>query len=221
MSQNEFTNKADAFLAALPDFGDEQNILADWMEGQAAITQGHAETTTANAAACVQSEQNAAQSAADAANIVNGAANYKGVWGDQTGAATIPATYEHEGGVWLLLQDIPDITASEPGVSSDYLLTTGLKYVEPVVGAVLSTVLINRLTVTASYKYPVASTVQAGLKVTVAILEVDKGITPQVDLQGGDDATDGTNTVSDHVIYGPGFSGLDDAVCNGIDTWEF
>ena len=217
----EFITKADAHVASLDQFVDETNVVATEMNtaiGEAATSASNA-SDSADAAAT--SEANAAVSEANAANIVSGAANYKGVWSTQVGAATIPATYEHEGGLWLLLADIPDITASEPGVTTDYLLVTGLKYVTPVAGSTLSTILINRLITSDTFKYPIANTIQSGLKVTVAILEVDKGITPQIDLQGGNDASDGLNTVTDHIIYGSAFSGLDDAVCNGVDGWEF
>ena len=217
----DFVTKADAHVASLTTFVSQTNAVATEMNTAVTESAASAAEALASESNAVTSETNAAQSAADAANVVNGAANYKGTWASQTGAATIPATYEHGGAIWLLLGNIPDITASEPGVSADYLLVTGQKYVTPIPGAILSTVLINKLKTSDTFNYPIASTVQDGLSVTVAILETDKGITPRIDLNGGDNATNGTDTASDYIIYGEGFSGLDDAVSNGVDTWEF
>ena len=55
----------------------------------------------------------AAQMAAQAAS----AANYLGLWDDQTGAALAGVSVYHDDVFWVLLQDVPDITAEEPGVS--------------------------------------------------------------------------------------------------------
>lgn len=63
-----------------------------------------------------QTEENAAfarQMAAQAAS----AANYLGLWEDQTGSALAGVSVSHEDLFWVLLQDVADITAEEPGVS--------------------------------------------------------------------------------------------------------
>ncbi len=178
-----------------------------------------------NTAATIDADKIAAAASATAAeisaNISAASANFQGVWADLTGAANKPFSVENAGGVWALNVDLADITTSEPGVTSDWTLVTGQKYVTPVAGATLSTVLINNLKTSDTFKYPIAANVQAGLSVTIAILETYKGITPQIDLQGGNSAKNSLTTVTDNVIYSAGFAGLDDAVSNGVDTWEF
>jgi hypothetical protein len=41
-------------------------------------------------------------------------ANFKGLWSDLTGALSKPASVAHNGLVWLLLNNLADVTASEP-----------------------------------------------------------------------------------------------------------
>src|SRR5690606_21779527 len=48
-------------------------------------------------------------------------AAYKGEWGDLTGPLSVPASTYHSGQFWQLLRDIPDVEASEPGVSADWV----------------------------------------------------------------------------------------------------
>ena len=49
-------------------------------------------------------------------------ANYNGDWSSLTGAANVPYVVSNEGSLWNLSVDILDITASEPGVTSDWIL---------------------------------------------------------------------------------------------------
>lgn len=209
-SANDFADNADEWLAYQAPLADDYNGLAIYLDNLAIDVDADAVAAAASAAAAAESE-----------SVALGAANFKGIWANLTGALNIPASVEHEGAVYLLLNNLADVTLSEPSVTADWLNITGQKYVTPVAGAELSTVLINRLKTSDTFKYPVAATIQEGISITVAILEVDKGITPQIDLQGGDSAKDGINTVTDNVIYSAGFAGLDDTVSNGVDTWEF
>ncbi|HEV2612546.1 MAG TPA: hypothetical protein VGU61_19950 [Noviherbaspirillum sp.] len=62
-----------------------------------------------------------------AANLVEGglpsivaAANYKGLWSTLTGALAIPASTFHNGQFWQLLENVADVTAEVPGVSSKW-----------------------------------------------------------------------------------------------------
>lgn len=63
-----FADEADAFLGALPDFGDEANALANYVDGVAA-------TVDTDASAAATSATNAATSATNAANSATAAAN--------------------------------------------------------------------------------------------------------------------------------------------------
>ena len=58
-----------------------------------------------------------------------GSANFKGAWSSLTGALAKPASVSHNGRVWLLLNNLADVTLSEPGVTDDWL-ATGVVMVE-------------------------------------------------------------------------------------------
>ena len=98
MSQTEFTLAADAFLAALPNFGDSQNDLGNWMNTTAEDTNTLAQSSSALNATILSST------------------NFKRQWTGATGAYTTPATFYHNGSYWQMLVDIPDITLSEPSL---------------------------------------------------------------------------------------------------------
>jgi len=95
-----FATLADTFLGALPGFGAQVNAAA----GQIDLAEASATVAAASA-------------------------NFVGAWGDQTGAASVPLSVAHDDEVWLLLDDLADITASEPGVSSDWV-TAGVLSLE-------------------------------------------------------------------------------------------
>lgn len=104
-----FAARADAFLAALPDFQIELNTLASELD-----------SIGINA---TQSEINAAQSATnaqDAAIAAGSFANYKGLWSSLTGALNKPASVKHNGKYWNLLNNLANVQSSEPGVSADW-----------------------------------------------------------------------------------------------------
>ena len=63
----------------------------------------------------------ASQMAAQAASV----AGFLGPWEDQAGAASQPASVEHEGLFYVLMADVADITAHEPGVSIVWALFDG------------------------------------------------------------------------------------------------
>lgn len=104
-----FSTRADAFLGALPTFATEANALQTDVN-----TKQSTATTAANSATA------AANTALDAASVASASANFKGLWGDLTGALNKPASVKHNGRFWLLLNNLADVTASEPGVSADW-----------------------------------------------------------------------------------------------------
>ena len=85
-------------------------------EINAAVTQVDSDKTSAAASAA-----SAAQSAASAA----ASSDFKGLWSSLTGALNKPASVYHNGGFWALLNNLADVTASEPGVSADWLFISG------------------------------------------------------------------------------------------------
>ncbi len=65
----------------------------------------------------------AQQSALDAANAAApalAAANFKGLWPTLAGPLNKPACVKHNGRFWLLLNNLADVTLSQPGVSADW-----------------------------------------------------------------------------------------------------
>lgn len=101
-----FNSKAFALVAALNTFVTEANALG------------------------VDANADAVSAAADAITAVNaslaavGAANYEGEWSTLTGALNIPASVSHQGVVWVLKNNLADVTAAIPGVSSSWLSAT-------------------------------------------------------------------------------------------------
>ena len=61
-----------------------------------------------------------AQDAETFANSISGAVNFKGAWSNLTGPLDVPATVFHNDGYWQLLNNLVDVTTSEPGVSADW-----------------------------------------------------------------------------------------------------
>ena len=61
-----------------------------------------------------------------------GSANLAGAWADQTGAVAPPYSVTHVDRIWVLLNSLGDVTASEPGVTADWLsfgvLTAGVGF---------------------------------------------------------------------------------------------
>lgn len=75
--------------------------------------------TATQAASDAESDRTAAQEARDAALAVVG---FAGKWADLAGALNTPATVFHQGAYWRLLNDLADVTASEPATdNADWL----------------------------------------------------------------------------------------------------
>jgi len=97
-----FISRANAFLAAMVTMGTELNTSIGQMNTDiAGVNQD-------------------AQDAADSAASAIASANFKGAWSSLTGALNIPASVSHSGSIWILLNNLADVTASEPGVSADW-----------------------------------------------------------------------------------------------------
>lgn len=91
-----FVTRADAFLAALVVMQGELNT---------SIGQMNTDIATIN-------------SVEPAASVALASANFKGNWSDLTGALNIPAAVRHSDANWILLEDLPDVTASEPSAGN-------------------------------------------------------------------------------------------------------
>lgn len=104
-----FIPKADAFVAGMTTLGTELNTSIGEMNTD--IAQVNADAS--NAASAATDAENSAAAAAAAANLL-------GNWSAQTGSQNKPASVVHNGSLWALLNNLADITASEPGVSADW-----------------------------------------------------------------------------------------------------
>ncbi|QBQ56197.1 hypothetical protein [Nitrosococcus wardiae] len=99
-SFSTFTSKANSFVDALSTFVSETNTVSEHVEDKG--------TTAENAA----SEATASRDAALAV------ANFEGEWADLTGSLSVPAAVRHDNIYWMLLNDLADVTASEPAAGN-------------------------------------------------------------------------------------------------------
>ena len=104
-----FAARADLFLAALPTFATETNLVASEVNANAS-------TASSQAGIAVS----AANAATDAASKSLAAANFKGEWFTLAGALNKPACVKHNGRFWLLLNNLTNVATSQPGVSADW-----------------------------------------------------------------------------------------------------
>lgn len=104
-----FAPRADLFLAALPTFATETNLVASEVNTNA--------STASSQAGIAVSAANAAK---DAAAQALAAANFKGEWFTLAGALNKPACVKHNGRFWLLLNNLTNVATSQPGVSADW-----------------------------------------------------------------------------------------------------
>lgn len=104
-----FNEDAYAYGSAMPGVSAALGDLAENVAINAQI--GHDNSVTA---------AQAAQLAQDARDAASGAANFKGLWSMLGGPLNKPASVKHNNRIWLLLNNLADVSASEPGVSADW-----------------------------------------------------------------------------------------------------
>ena len=107
-----FATRGDAFLGALPTFATEANALSAEVNANAI-----------NAANSASFAGLSATNAASSSQIALAAANFKGLWSSLTGALSQPASVKHNNRFWLLLNNLSNVTTSQPGVSADWTAT--------------------------------------------------------------------------------------------------
>ncbi len=115
-----FATKANAFVAALPTLRTQINNAGDYFDTEIPLALADA-TASANAAsasalAAATSESNCITLEA----TVVGTANFKGLWADLVGALNKPASVAHNDQIWVLLNNLANVTTSEPGVTGDW-----------------------------------------------------------------------------------------------------
>lgn len=96
------------------EYSTGSKALADAGYSNALDAQGSAIAASASAAAAALAAANTAAQA-----------NFKGDWSAQTGSLSKPASVRHNGAFWALLNNLADVTASQPGVSADWAVVGG------------------------------------------------------------------------------------------------
>ena len=127
-----FAARGDAMMTAFPGLVSGINTTVDYIDEAADFVAAEADRAQAQANAASDfatdaqgyagqstTEANRAELAADnAAQASLSVANFKGEWSTLAGALNMPATVSHAGMIWLLLQNLPNVAAAEPGVSA-------------------------------------------------------------------------------------------------------
>lgn len=126
------------YTGDVPNRGQAPAVFAqnadDWLAYQQTFTNGvdaacvfannAATSAAASEAAALASKNSAANSEASAA----ASANFKGAWSSLAGPLNKPATALHNGGYWELLNNLPDVTTSQPGISADWAFKSGTRW---------------------------------------------------------------------------------------------
>ena len=108
-SPQDFNTKAFALVDSLDTFVTEANQLASDVNDDAEA-----------AALSAGQSANSADESANSAAISQSSANFKGVWSELSGAANVPYSVFHDGRFWMLLRNIANVSASEPGDTLDW-----------------------------------------------------------------------------------------------------
>ena len=126
------------YTGGVPNRGQAPAVFAqnadDWLAYQQTFTNGvdaacvfannAATSAAASETAALASKNAAANSEASAA----ASANFKGAWSSLAGPLNKPATVLHNGSYWELMNDLPDVTKSQPGSSANWAFKSGTRW---------------------------------------------------------------------------------------------
>jgi len=130
--EDEFSDNADFFAAYFASTPTDYNTFA---------TQANAVAVDVNANATLATGA-AASSAA--------AANFEGLWSTLTGSKLAGISVQHDGALWRLVNDLADITLSEPsGTNADWVYVSGTRW----------STLTSSATIAANASYIIVATV--------------------------------------------------------------
>lgn len=105
----EFSNVADAWVAAISLFTTQVNAIV-----------GELNDLLADVIEAVDDAETAASSAAASALTAIGVSNYKGEWSSLSGGLNIPAAASYGGQIWILKENVANVAAEVPGVSTKW-----------------------------------------------------------------------------------------------------
>lgn len=121
MSPSLFASTAAASVLAQKAMTPELNLMAGQMNTVAGEINAAIAPVAGQVAAVAASEANTAAFA-----------NFKGAWSALTGALAKPASVFHNGAFWALLNNLADVAASQPGVTSDWQVCGGAWPIVPI-----------------------------------------------------------------------------------------
>lgn len=198
----DFIQKADAHVASLSQFVTELNQVTTEVNQTVQDAEDQTTQAVADAQDAAADASASAARAQDAAQAAQAAANFAGAWSNLTGAYSAGISAEHAGSIWLLLNDVADITASEPGVSSDWLLATSANesVVDP---STLTFAAVNEFQNSAVATMPGAATVTPNKFLDIYVAEKYKGVTITINATGADLFDDGEATDGQLVLDFP------------------
>jgi hypothetical protein len=99
--------------------------------GALALAQVALDNATDALASATSAASNATATAASAANV-SALSNFKGTWASLAGAIAKPASAFHNGAYWALLNNLADVTLSQPGVTADWQVVGGAFPIVPI-----------------------------------------------------------------------------------------
>lgn len=109
-----FSSNANAWVAAMGTFTTQVNAAGGYIDTQVLA----AETAKTDAETAEAGAQAAEANTLLLEASVIATANFKGNWSDLVGALAKPASVAHDGVVWLLLNNLADVTTSEPAAGN-------------------------------------------------------------------------------------------------------
>ena len=115
-----FADDADTWVAALATFTTEANALQTDVNAKQVLADASADAAALSEAAAELAETNA-----------EAAANFKGSWSSLTGALNKPAMVLHNGAYWVLLNNLANVTTSEPSITADWAFSSGTRWRTP------------------------------------------------------------------------------------------
>lgn len=155
-----FNTLAYPFTVAVAAMGPELNTMATQVNTVSGEVNTNATTAASDAASALTSK-----------NAAIAAANFVGAWSGLTGAKTAGIAVEHLGRIWILLNNLADVTTSQPSVSGDWAQFEGTYYEERASNVNLAALdagkVIKYTSGTFSQTFTAAATLGEGWTVTV------------------------------------------------------